>query len=216
MAYETIETVDALMARFAAGTLPEPAHVLVAAHLEMRAVNRQLVRDVEMMAGAVLDTEVPVMFAGRDSRLDAIFAVQPKEVAPAPAVARPSHAMLPRALRDFLGFEAENIPWKTKLPGLREYEMGTIDGCEVSFFWIRPGRAVPAHTHEGYELSLVLDGAFNDSRGRFAAGDISVADESIDHRPIAEKNGPCISFAVTDAPLKMTGPLRQFIGDLIG
>jgi len=121
-----------------------------------------------------------------------------------------------KTLRDFVGFEVDDIPWRTKLPGFKEYVFGQVDGCEVSFFWIRPGRAVPAHTHKGVEMFLVLDGAFSDRRGRYGPGDISVADESVDHRPIAEKDRPCIGFSVVDQPLKLTGSLTQLIGDLIG
>ena len=217
MTHEMIDTVDALLARFVAGTLPEPARVLVAAHLEMKPVNRPLVRDFEAIAGEVLDGIPPAALSSRESRLQAVFSSRDTVASDsASVVPRPQGALFPPSLRAFAGFEAEDIPWKTKLPGFREYDMGTIDGCEVSFFWIRPGRAVPAHTHHGYELSLVLDGAFNDARGRFGPGDMSVADDSIDHRPVAEKERPCIGFAVMDAPVKLTGSFRQLIGDLIG
>ncbi|MEO1746721.1 MAG: cupin domain-containing protein, partial [Pseudomonadota bacterium] len=90
-----------------------------------------------------------------------------------------------------------------------------VDGCHVSMFWIKPGRTVPAHTHEGVELSLIIEGAFNDSRGRFGRGDISIADDSVDHRPIAENSGPCIGFSVCDGSLRLMGPLHQRLGDII-
>jgi putative transcriptional regulator len=47
-------------------------------------------------------------------------------------------------------------------------------------------------------------------------GDISVADDSVHHRPVAENNRPCIAFSVLDAPIKLTGSFRQIIADLIG
>ena len=40
--------------------------------------------------------------------------------------------------------------------------------------------------------------------------------EAIDHRPIAEKERPCIGFAITDAPLRFTGPLGQRLTDILG
>ena len=46
--------------------------------------------------------------------------------------------------------------------------------------------------------------------------DISVADAAVSHRPVAEKEWPCIAFAVSDGPINLTGPFRQIIGDLIG
>lgn len=210
-----LDTVDALMARYAAGILPEPARVLVEAHLEMQSVNRPRVAEYESLAGGILETIEPVAIRSRDAALHAIFAAA-SLAEPAAVARRPENALFPKAIRDFTGLEADEIPWKKKLPGFKEYSLGQIDGCDVSFFWLRPGRAIPAHTHEGYELSLVLDGAFKDARGRFVKGDISVADESIDHRPVAEPERPCIAFTVFQAPLKLTGSWKQLIGDLIG
>ncbi|WP_455271392.1 ChrR family anti-sigma-E factor [Rhizobium herbae] len=215
MADVQLDTVDALMARYAAGILPEPARVLVEAHLEMQSVNRPRVTDYESLAGGMLEKMEPVALNSRDATLKAIFSADPL-VAPTKAPKRPENALFPKAIRDFAGLEADEIPWKRKLPGFKEYSLGKIDGCDVSFFWLKPGRVIPAHTHEGYELSLVLDGAFNDTRGRFAKGDISVADESIDHRPVAETECPCIGFAVSQAPVKLTGSWRQLLGDMIG
>ncbi len=215
MADGQLDTVDALMARYAAGILPEPARVLVEAHLEMQSVNRSKVTAYETVVGDVLERMEPVSLTSRDEALRAIFSAAPlttPDTAPVP----PGNPFFPKAIRDFAGIDAAEIPWKRKLPGFKEYSLGTIDGCDVSFFWLKPGRVIPAHTHEGYELALVLDGAFNDTRGRFAKGDISVADESIDHRPIAEAKCPCISFSVSQAPVKLTGSWRQLLGDMIG
>ena len=215
MADIQLDTLDALMARYAAGILPEPARVLVEAHLEMRAVNRPKVAEYETVIGDMLERMEPVSLTARDAALNAIFAANPLAMADK-ASAPSATPFFPKAIRDFAGLDADEILWKRKLPGFKEYSLGKIDGCDVSFFWLKPGRVIPAHTHEGYELALVLDGAFNDARGRFAKGDISLADESIDHRPVAEANCPCISFSVSQAPVKLTGSWRQLLGDMIG
>ena len=110
----------------------------------------------------------------------------------------------------------DDIPWKTKLPGYREHLIGEIDGCEANLLWIKPGRKMPSHTHEGSEVTPGLSGAFTDANGRYGPGDIAVADDSIDHRPIAESDRPCICFAVTDAPLRLTGSYTQMFSDFLG
>jgi putative transcriptional regulator len=207
------DTIDVLMARYVAGTLPLPAHVLVAAHLDIRAENRSFVAGLEDMAGTRLDGLSPVEISDRDARLAAIFDSPASSDAPR-IVRKPS--IMPAVLQDFIGFDVEEMPWRTKMPGFREFDIGEVDGCHVSMFWIKPGRKIPAHTHEGSELSLVLDGAFNDVTGRFARGDIAVADDAVDHRPTAENERPCIGFAVTDAPLRFTGPLHQRLTDILG
>ncbi len=216
MIREHIDTVDALMAYYVAGALPKPVRVLVEAHMEMRDTNRYYLRDLEILAGNALERLDPEPFSDRQRCLDTIFASQGFSDKTLTTKTREKSSIIPDAIFNYLGMEENDIAWRTKLPGFKECVVGNLDGCEVSFFWLRPGRAVPAHTHKGVEIFLVLDGAFNDRRGRFARGDISVADDSVDHRPIAEKDRPCIGFSVVDQPLKFTGSLTQLIGDLIG
>ncbi|UIY31144.1 cupin domain-containing protein [Neorhizobium galegae] len=87
---------------------------------------------------------------------------------------------------------------------------------ETSLLWVRPGRALPQHGHLGLEMTLVLDGEFHDHRGNFGKGDVSIADEVLDHRPIAGKRGPCLCFSVLFAPIALSGSTLRFFGDLVG
>src|SRR5690349_5694368 len=148
----------------------------------MKADNRGLVADLERLAGDALESAPASTISDRDAKLAAIFGSK-APASPAKPPSRPRGALFPRALRNLVGFEADDVPWRKRLPGFKEYATD-IDGCEVSLMWIRPGRALPAHTHAGMELILILDGAFHDERGRFGPGDISVADATIDHRPV--------------------------------
>lgn len=211
-------STSTLLARYATGMLPAPASAFVKAHLEIKPEKRSLIEDFEHMCGSALNTIEPVSIDNKQFNLEAIFASASPEMASIPSD-EPTHAsdgIIPHALRDYVSMNVNDIPWKTKLPGFKEYEIGTFDGCEVSMFWIKAGRAMPRHTHEGSELFMVLDGSFTDETGHYARGDISIADETVDHRPVAGKEGPCIGFSITDAPLKLTGTLRQRIGDLLG
>lgn len=201
------------MARYAFGALPEPARILVAAHLALKPDNRRFVNAMESVAGQSLEQEMPVALSSRDRQLADIFSAPPLVE---PVRDLPRDAILPPVLRSFIGHDVADIPWKTKMPGYREYSLGEIDGCEASMLWIKQGRKMPSHTHDGSELTLVLDGAFRDMYGRYGRGDISVANEDVDHRPIAEDERPCICFAVTDAPLRMTGSYRQLFSDFLG
>ncbi|QBK32309.1 transcriptional regulator [Roseitalea porphyridii] len=204
-------TLDALVSGYVAGSLPRPLHVLMDAHLELSPANRPIVAGLEGVAGDALEQLDPMELGDRDGALSAIFAsTTSAETDPVKRC-----GTMPRALADFVGHSVDDIPWKTKMPGFREYDMEDVDGCHVSMFWIKPGRTVPSHTHEGMELSLIIDGAFRDERGRFGRGDISIADPSVDHRPVAERDVPCIGFAVTDAPLRLTGSLRQRLSDIL-
>jgi len=214
MVREHIDTIDSLLARYVAGTLPTPARVLVEAHLELKPKNRIKVANLESMAGLELMEIDPVPLSNRDAMLAAVLGSSAPEASGRDA--GDSQRVFPKALYDFVGFDADEVPWRTRMPGFKEYDIGEIEGCHVNLFWIKPGRTVPAHTHEGSEISLVLDGAFSDARGHYGRGDISVADDSVDHRPNADMGRPCIGLAVMDAPLKLTGSFRQLIGDIIG
>jgi putative transcriptional regulator len=60
----------------------------------------------------------------------------------------------------------------------------------------------------------VLRGGFSDVSGHYMRGDIAIADEDVDHKPVADADEDCICFAVTDAPLKLTGPVGKVIQGL--
>lgn len=210
-----LESMDALLAGFIAGTLPRPVAVMVAAHLEMSAQSRAVARALEDASGDLLENETPVALASRDAALAAIFSSTGDAVVE-PPMRRETSDAFPRALHDFIGHSVATIPWKTRMPGYREYDLGEIDGFNATMMWIKPGRKMPAHTHEGMELTLVLDGAFHDVNGRFGRGDISIADEALDHQPVAEEGRACIAFSVSDAPLRLTGPWHQRIADILG
>ena len=208
---ETSGATDALFAQYATGQLRGPAHALVAAHLELKAKNRNYVSSLEDMAADDLAGIAPVALSDRDARLEAIFnAPSIKEASPS------AQSIIPRALQRYANVDVADIPWKSVLPGFKEWDLGIEDGCEINMFWIKEGRKMPTHTHEGNELFLVLDGSFEDESGVYGAGDISIADENVNHRPIAGKDRPCIGFAVTDAPLRLTGSLTEKIGMFFG
>lgn len=203
--------MNALLAQYAAGQLRGPAHALVAAHLELKPDNRKFVSALENLAAADLDSIAPVKLSNRDERLKAILGLPTSETEylSAPKI-------VPRALQRYTKTNGAEIPWKTIIPGFKEWNLGVEDGCEIQMFWIKEGRKMPTHTHEGNELFLVLDGSFEDESGVYHAGDLSIADENVNHRPIAGKDRPCIGFSVTDAPLRLTGTLTEKIGMFFG
>lgn len=202
------EALDVVLAGYAAGTLPEPARVLIESHLAISDRNRAFVRDLEAIGGRVIEGIEPVAVRDRDARLARIF--EAADEAPILRPAAPPHdPRVPEPLARFLGTDVAALKWKTLLPGVRECRLGERDGCLSTMYWIRGGKPIPSHTHEGYELTLVLDGAFSDASGRYGRGDVSVADEEVDHRPMTEPGADCLCFVVMDAPLRLTGPIGR-------
>lgn len=214
------EAVDALIAGYVAGGLAAPMRALVAAHLELSERHRRYVRDLEAIAGEELSATPPVPLAEREARLAEIFALDADPAAdPSLRSLAPSAAPatgLPPALRAYFGRDLADVRWRTLLPGLKEWRPTAEDeGCEPRLFSIRGGLAIPHHTHHGIEVTLVIKGAFSDSLGHHVAGDIVVADEEVDHRPLVDPGEDCLCFAVTDAPLRLTGPIGRFLAPFI-
>ena len=212
---ETARPVDALLAAYSAGTLDPSLHAMVASHLLMKPDSRHFVAALEALAASELDHVKPEPLSRRSERLAAIFGSEP-------AVARPrlsnvASSLLPAPLRHYLGHDLEAIRWRAKLPGVKEFRVEDTGRGEASLLWVKAGRRMPSHTHEGSEVTLVLKGGFSDITGHYARGDIAIAEADLDHKPMTDADEDCICFAVTDAPLHLTGPfgrlLDRFFGD---
>lgn len=213
--------MDALIADYVAGTLPKPAKTLLDAHLELSGTNASFAMDLDHLAGIALEQVKPHAVSNASAMLDTIFGSEDGDdmhvVTAAKAVAWSSDKRdwMPVALRALIGMDAEDIPWRTKLPGFKVFNLAEIDGCEASLYRIKPGMAIPTHTHEGRELTLVLKGGFSDCDGHYKRGDISIADEAVDHRPITDLDEECICFAVTEAPLRFANPVTRLISSIL-
>ncbi|TDK36820.1 transcriptional regulator [Rhizobium deserti] len=209
-----LERVDFLIGQYVSGVLPEPAQVLVGSHLEMQTSSGLLARTLQDLAGEALNRTEPVGLSHPNQRLQAILQSPSPNTDPAQPTLEESE--FPAVLRAYTRKDLGAIPWKRKLPGIRQYIIESSADMEASLIWARPGRALPHHSHQGLELTLVLEGEFHDHRGRFKEGEISVADESFDHRPVAGRLGPCLCFSVLFAPIALSGSTLRLFGDLIG
>ncbi len=211
---EQTGALDALLASYAAGSLSRPLHSLVACHLALKADNRSFVGSLEhLVASDLADAPATIAVAARDSRLAVIFDAD--DAAPAFSHAEPGASFLPEPLSNYLGQSYESLPWRNVMPGLKEVQFDHAPGCEASMLWIKAGRAMPAHTHSGMEVTLVLKGSFEDSSGFYGRGDMSVVDSDVDHKPVAGRDEDCICFAVSEGPVKLTGPIARLFQKLI-
>jgi putative transcriptional regulator len=178
-----------LLAAYAAGTLSEPFAVLVASHMQMKADNRAF-----------------AMSISRHARW-------PRQ--PTPGLDH-MNALMPLALRSYVGRHLGALEWRTILPGLERCRITRDGRGDASFLRCRPGKAIPAHTHRGREAVLVLQGGFRDRNGHYAPSDIAVADGAIDHRPVADRSIACITFVVLEAPVRLTGPFGRLVQRIFG
>jgi putative transcriptional regulator len=206
--YQQETPLDALLASYAVGNVSRPLHALVASHLILKPDNRPFVSAMEATLGRQLETFTVQdgAYRNHEQRLAAIFNDKAESLADAKAA--PS-ALIPAPLAAYLDKPFENLKWRNVIPGLREVKLEDHEGCEASLLWIKAGRAMPSHTHEGIEATLVLQGSFIDYQGEYSRGDLAVVDSSIDHKPVASRNEDCICFAVSEGPVHLTGPLAR-------
>jgi putative transcriptional regulator len=206
--------IDALLASYASGSLSRPLHAVVASHLALKVDNRSFVSSMENLIAEDM-AAIPVSAAPRDrnTRLATIF--DSELVAESNSDNELGASFVPAPLMDYIGRSYESLKWRTVMPGLREVSFENVPGSEASLLWIKAGRAMPSHTHPGMEATLVLKGSFADATGYYGRGDLAVVDSDVDHKPVAGADEDCICFAVSEGPVKLTGPIARLFQKLI-
>ncbi len=205
--------VDDLLIAHAAGKLPEPVGLAVATHLALNPAARARYRRYEALGGLLLDELEPAeLEPDAWQRLEAQLDEVPPEL-DCRAVA--ADLRLPQPLRGYVPDSPDQQRWRN-YGAAAELELPIrAPGYRTTLIRVRAGRQVPQHTHEGSELTVVLDGAFRDETGHYGRGDLVIADSSLDHRPVADADEDCLCLAVTDAPLRLTGRFGRFLNPFI-
>ncbi len=206
---------EQLLMGYAAGTLPEAFNLVVATHISMCDTCRAALAEYEAVGGAVMLDADPVDVA--EDALAATLALIANS--PAEPVARPALAkdgLLPAPLREYVKGDIDAVKWRKVGGGVSQMILETSNEASVRLLHIPAGTAVPDHGHQGTELTLVLQGAFVDETDRFGAGDVEVANEDLNHTPVAEAGMDCICLAATDAPLKFNGFVPRMAQRLMG
>ncbi|MBJ6372812.1 ChrR family anti-sigma-E factor [Sedimentitalea arenosa] len=192
---------DDLLMAYSAGTLPEAFSLMVASHVSLCDVCRAQLETFDAVGGALLEDETAEM--GEDSLAATIAMISGH--APQPRAPRKRPGVLPGPLQEYVGGDLEAIKWRPVGMGVKQAILPTSRDASARLLFIPAGAAVPDHSHNGMEMTMVLQGAFSDEDDRFARGDVEMADESVHHTPVADISEDCICLAVTDAPLKFTG-----------
>jgi len=206
--------LDELLMAHAAGKLAEPVALAVATHLALSPVSRARFAFYEALGGVLLDGIDPEPVAsGTWARLlGQLSDPDPDDVHVAAIVGDPA---LPAPLRRYAPEGLAGLRWKTYGP-VREADLGIGGGdFRAKIFRLKAGRRVPRHTHDGQELTVVLEGAFTDGIGHYGLGDMAIADGSVDHQPTATADKDCLCLAVTDARRRLTGPIGRFLNPFL-
>jgi putative transcriptional regulator len=207
---------DALLMGYSAGNLPEAFSLVVATHISMCDECRSRMASFDAVGGELL------MAAGtsemREGSLDAVMAIiagASPDPLPSPT-RRNINRTFPEPLQSYVNCDIGDVKWRKIGGGVSQLVLSTSGDATVRLLHIPGGVAVPDHGHRGTELTLVLQGAFSDETDRFNVGDIEVANEDLDHQPVAEPGVDCICLAATDAPLKFSGLVPRIAQKFVG
>lgn len=196
---------EALLMGYSAGTLPEAFNVVVATHISMCDACRAAAAEYDavggevMMSGETAELAADSLQATLALIADNMFRQEDETAAPGKS------SEVPTPLHDYIGGDLKDVKWRKIGGGVSQMVLSTSRDATVRLLKIPGGAAMPDHGHSGTELTLVLKGAFADNHDRFGVGDVEVANEDLEHTPVAEAGEDCICLAATDAPLRFNG-----------
>jgi len=197
---------DQLLMGYSSGNLPEAFNLVVATHLSMCDDCRAALHAFDAVGGSLLDNnETSEMGDSSLAETLKLIAAKPvvKKLAPT--------SSLPGPLFDYIGDDLEGVKWRPVGMGVRQAVLKTSKNATARLLYIPAGLALPDHGHKGTELTLVIKGAFSDETARFSVGDVEVANEDIEHTPVAEIGEDCICLSATDAPLRFNGLVPRIV-----
>ncbi|MEL6640022.1 MAG: ChrR family anti-sigma-E factor [Pseudomonadota bacterium] len=208
---------DELLMAYSAGTLPEAFNLVVATHISMCDECRARLASFDALGGEVMARADTVEMAE-----DSLISVMEKIRASAgvsedkPKSVRAPNSVFPMPLQEYVSGDLDSVRWRKVGGGVSQAILKTSKDATVRLLKIPGGTAVPDHGHRGTELTLVLQGAFVDETDRFAAGDIEVANEDLNHTPVAEEGEDCICLAASDAPLRFNSLIPRIAQRFVG
>lgn len=206
-----------LLLRLAAGSLSPAAALVVESHLAMCGGCAAARRDMLALGGVLLDrlspSELDVRLFERtlarfdEPRPPALVAARPRRPV------RPLGIDLPRPVADLA-----TSGWRWMGPGMAYARLDLPEDRRASLVLLKiaAGRRMPAHGHSGEELTLVLQGSFEDEHGRYGVGDLAEEDGDSHHTPVVGGDETCICLASIDGRLRPHGLIGRLVSPFVG
>lgn len=209
-------TLDILQA-YTAGNLPASISAAVAMHIDMCPVCQKII-SVETQENAKecfhnepyssfdeYDTEGMANFSDIINQITSDTSIDEEKIPQEKVIQlKDKKYVLPRAIQNMNITKWSNIG---KISRARiQLEEGDI---RTSLLNIEAGANVPEHTHNGYEVTLLLDGEFHDDMGTYVPGDFILLDAEHQHSPITESG--CLCYTVVSDSLHFTKGLNKLL-----
>ena len=207
-----------LLFDYAAGATPEPVALVVATHAALCSECAARIGGIEAVGGALLEIVEPVDVSedALDSMMMRLDEPQPAALARVSAVDAETAAVVPEPLLPYIARGLAHLAWKSAGRMVEEARLPlTGKGFKAALMRLKPGAAMPIHTHRGREFTLVLAGGYKDEGNQFLRGDFDFKDPSHEHQPVVDTDGPCICLIVLDAPVKLTGGFGRLVNPFL-
>lgn len=204
---------DEMIADYACGATSPGISLLLAAHMTQAPESRAKLQEFERVGGVLLADEPSIEMSS--GALDAVLAKLDGSPDASIVPTLSDNGPLPRPVLDQTGIGFEDIPWKFRLPGVSSYDFDGFGDETVQLLRARPGATVPQHTHQGSEVTLVMQGVLLDDGVEYSKGDVAVNDEHDDHRPKILGDEMCYCLIVQQGSLHFTGTFSRVL-NLLG
>lgn len=115
---------------------------------------------------------------------------------------------LPRTLGRFVH---KTESWSKLVGKLWQAPVDLGEIGKAHFIYMEKGGSVPEHTHRGNELTLVVNGEFEDGQRCFDTGDFIHLNNQHTHTPVSNHDDGCLVFSFVDEPLHFTSGLARLL-----
>lgn len=211
---------EATLLSYSAGALPTALRIVASAHLSRCRVCRDTLLQLDHIGGVLLQQQqdAAVSDRAREAMLAALDGKPDPAVESDYAASMPEDDpdLLPAPLHPWFGRSLRALRWRWVAPGVHRIRAADVTGGGLMLLKIAPGSKLPLHSHGGSELTMILDGAYDDMLGHFGPGDVADLDSDILHQPVTSAGVPCVCVAATDAPLVFPGRIARALQPLFG
>jgi putative transcriptional regulator len=211
----THHPTQVLLQQFVAGDLPVSVSVAVAMHVELCSHCQQKVDalNAEQAEHRLSDTVITTDQLGDEfsDMLADITADDSLDIVRQHARSRiqidQRSVLMPRALA-----QVEFGQWQ-RVGKLARSRMDIDDGeLRSSMLQIDAGGQVPHHTHNGFGITVMLDGSFSDEFGSYERGDFIWLDQEHTHHP--ESAEGCLCYTVVSDALHFSQGMSRLLNPI--
>ena len=205
----------------AAGALSPEVSAIVATHLAACPQCRLANAQAEAVGGVLVGQQQPVLAGDRHAQLRADMLDRLDRAGP-PSPPRSVPALpddpdrVPKPLQPFFGDSYRALKWRWMGPGMHFIRATGPTGGTLLMLRIGPGKRMPVHGHGRTEITQILQGAYDDALGHFAAGDCADLGVETVHQPVTSPGAACICVAALDGPLRFEGWFARTLQPLFG